>query len=187
MILLCLFALGGIVLGIIVVFNPLLSHIWISNHLLDGNVINVASPNRSLWIFLLVRFLDILFGLILVLLFNLTKWTMLLTFPYIGFRAFWMVINIFWIIDMFGFVHGFLFAITYIIVFVALIIIFAGTCIFAMRRGKMARMYGIKMAFRWNEIKSATWTLLFAILVIGFIEWLLYFLILSRMVYMVII
>jgi len=185
--LLGLFALGGIVLGIIVAFNPLLSHLWISNHLLDGNVLNVASPNRSLWTFILVRFLDIGFGLLLVILFNMTKWTMLLTFPYLGFRAFWMVINIFWIIDVFGFVHGLLFAITYIIVFTILLIVFAGACVFALKRGKCARLYGFKTAFRWREIKGAVYTLLISLFVIAFIEWLLYFLILSRLVYMVVI
>lgn len=187
LIILGLFALGGIVLGIIVAFNPLLSHLWISHHLLDRNVLNVASPNRSLWVFILARFLDIFFGLLLVMLFNMTKWTMLLTFPYLGFRAFWMVINVFWIIDVFGFVHGALFAITYIIVFVVLLVVFAGVCVFALKRGKCIRMYGFKMAFRWREIKGAIWTLLIITLFIAFVEWLLYFLLLSRMVYMIVI
>lgn len=186
LILLGLFCLGGVVLGIIVSFNPLISHLWISNQLLDGNVLNVASPNRGLFTFLIVRLLDIMFGLVLVLLFNMTKWTMLLTFPYIGFRAFWAVINLFWIIDLFGFFHGFLFLVTYIIFFTILLALFACACVFALKRGKIARLYGLRMGFRWMEIKGAVMMLLVSVAVIALLEWLIYFLILSRMVFILV-
>ena len=185
LIILGLFALGGIILGIIVIFNPLLNHLWISNHLLDSNVLNVASPNRSLWTFIFMRLLDFGFAFLLVLLFNLTKWTMLLTFPYVTFRAFWMIINLFWIIDLFGFLHGLLFFLTYLIVFTVLIVIFMSACIFALKRGKTARQFGIRCGFKWSEIRGTLLALLISLSLVALFEWLLYFLLLSRMVYMI--
>ena len=185
LIILGLFALGGIILGLVVIFNPLLNHLRISNHLLDGNVLNVTTPNRSLWAFIFIRLLDFGFAFLLVLLFNLTKWTMLLTFPYIAFRAFWIVINLFWIIDLFGFVHGFLFFVTYLVILTVLLVIFATACVFALKRGKVVRLFGLRCGFRWREIKGALFALLVCLLLVAFIEWLLYFLLLSRMVYMI--
>jgi len=185
LVILGLFALGGMVLGMIVAFNPIMHHQWISRHLLDGNVLNVTAPNRGIFAFLFARLLDVGFGALLLMLFNLTKWTMLLSFPYIAFRAFWMVINLFWIIDAFGFVHGLLFFVFYFVVFIALLLMFMCAAIFALKRGKHCRMYGWRVGLRFSEIKGAVLWFTAIVAILAFIEWLIYFLILSRMVYVV--
>ena len=179
------FILAGIAIGAIAIFDPLLTHFRITRDILDGNIINAATPNRSIFSFFLIRFSDFVFGLLLVLLFSMTKWTVLFTFPYVAFRAFWVVINLYWIVDRFGFLHGFVLFLVYLVVLTALLVLFLCATIFALRRGKVCRQYGFKEAFRWREIRNTVYALTMALALVAFLEWLLYFTILSRMVFVI--
>jgi len=152
---------------------------------LDGNIINVASPNRTIFSFLLVRIADIGFALLLVFLFNLSKWTMWITFPYVGFRVFWHIINLFWILDRYGFLHGATFFFFYLIVFVFILVLFAIATVYLIKKCAQIRKFGFRTFFRWAELKRPLLWITTSVLIIGFIEWLLYFLVLGRMIYMI--
>ncbi|MCL2755816.1 MAG: hypothetical protein FWE45_02075 [Firmicutes bacterium] len=178
-----IFIIAGIIIGSIALFNPLVTHFQITRNFLDANVLNVITPNRGLFAFVLARFFDLAFALTLVFLFNLSKFSFWLTFPYVGFRAFWMVVNLFWIVDRFGFVHGSIFFFAYLVIFIILIIMFSLACIFIMKRCAQIRKFGWRSGCSFREIRHPLFWLTASILLIAFVEWLLYFLILGRMVY----
>ncbi|MCL2569939.1 MAG: hypothetical protein FWE16_01895 [Firmicutes bacterium] len=179
-------AIVGIIFAIIAINDPLLTHFRISIGLIDGNIVNAASPDRGPFSFIFSRFLDFGFAILLVILFCMTKWTSWLTFPFIAFRAFWSVINLFFIVDRFGFFHGMPLFIVYLIVFVFTTIIFICACIFVLKRGRLCRLYGSRVGYNWNEIKRAVFAILTAVVVVALIEWLLYFLILSRLAFVIV-
>ena len=183
LILLFLSILVGVGVGASAVFDPQLHHFRITRELLDGNIVNVASPARGIFTFFLVRFMDFGFGLLLVFLLNMTKWTFLFTFPYLAFRAFWMMINLFWIIDRFGFMHGSVLFIVYLVVLVTLLIIFACACVFIIKRGRMCRMYGFRSGLRWMDIRRSVYSIVLWVAFVAFVEWLMYILVLSRLVF----
>ena len=180
-----LFAVGGIVLGMVVVFDPLLDHFRITRELLDGNIINAASPNRGVFSFILVRLIDFLFSFGLVMLFCLSKWTFLLVFPFLAFRSFWMVVNLFWILDRFGMAHGLVLFLVYSVVLTFVLMVFICSIIFALKRGKQCRVYGLRVGLRWGEVRAHACCFLIILTAVGFVEWLLYFLVLSRMVFII--
>ena len=175
----------GIVVGIFAIFHPLMDYQRISQSLLDQNIINHASPNRGIFGFVFARLLEVALGVILVILFNMTKWTFLLTFPYLALRGFWMVINLFWIADRFGFLHGLPLLIVYTVILLAVCVLFLCLCVFLLKRGQHIRKFGFRGGFRWREIKNTAITMLIITLAIGAIEWLLYFTILGRLVYII--
>ncbi|MCL2846608.1 MAG: hypothetical protein FWE38_02855 [Firmicutes bacterium] len=182
-VLLALSAIAGLVLGALVIFDPLLEHFRITQNLLDGNIINAASPNRGIFAFIVSRFADFAFAFVLVMLFSLSKWTVLLVFPYLAFRGFWVVINLFWVIDRFGFAHAAVLFFVYLIVLITLLIIFAAAVLFALRRGKACRMFGLRCGLGWREVRRPLTTFAVILFCVAVIEWLLYFLVLSRMVF----
>ena len=175
--------LTGLVLGVIVAFDARLNYFRLTPDLLDGNIMNVTQPGRSLFAFITSRFIDFGFAFILVSLLAMTKWTMLFVFPYLAFRAFWAVINIFWIADRFGAFHGLVLIIVYVVILLSLLILFMAACVFALKRGRTAQLYGLRCGYRWGDIRRPLITISITLAFIGFVEWLLYFLILSRMVF----
>jgi len=178
-----LFVIIGIVLGVVVAFDPMLNYFRLTRDLLDGNLMNVTKPGRSLFAFIATRFIDFGFAFILVVLLGMTKWTMLFIFPYLSFRAFWAVINIFWIIDRFGAFHGAVLVIIYAIILLSLLVLFTAACVFALKRGRSVQLYGLRCGYRLAEIRRSLVTMTIFLVTIAFIEWLLYFLILSRMLF----
>ncbi|MCL2850969.1 MAG: hypothetical protein FWE01_01235 [Firmicutes bacterium] len=180
---LSIFVVAGIIIGIIVTFDPFLNHMRITRGLLDGNVANVASPGRGFFSFIFARLTDIFFGGIIIFLFSLTKWTWIFTFIYLAFRSFWMVINLWWIVDRFGFFHGAPFFIIYMLVLVTLLVFFICISIFFLKLGKQIRQYGFKSACRLPEIRRPLLMVLCFIAVLGLVEWFLNFVLLSRLIY----
>lgn len=185
MLLLAGFVLAGLILGVVVVSDAMLDHFRISRQFLDGNVMNVASPNRTIFPFLLVRFFDIIFALMLVFLFNMSKFSMWLTFPYLGFRAFWSVVNLFWIIDRYGFVHGGVFFIFYLVIFIAVLLLLLVSTVFMIKKCAQIRKFGFRGCCRWHDIKRPIAWICTGVFAIGFVEWLLYFLVLGRLVFII--
>ena len=180
---LCLFALAGIILGCVVIFDPMLNYFRLTQSLLDGNILNVIAPERGFIAFFFSRFLDVFFGLLLIFLFAMTKWTVLLVFPYIAFRGFWMVVNLFWIIDRYGILHGLPFFLVYLVIFFLLIVLFICACIFILRRGTVVRQYGFRVGCSWRETQKGLMLILFGIAAVAFVEWLLYFALLRHLIY----
>lgn len=178
-----LFALAGIILGSIVIFDPMLNHLRITQGLLDGNVRNVTMPGRTIIAFFAARLFDTFFGLVLVFILSLSKWTVLFVFPYIALRGFFSVINLFWIIDRFGMFHGLPFFLIYLVILFIVLIFFIVAATFILKRASHARQYGFKCGFSWREIRRPIFHIIIGIATIAFLEWLLYFLILGRMVY----
>jgi len=181
--LLGVFILAGVVLGVLILSDPMITHWRIGHEFLDGNVRNVASPSRSVGTFIFSRFLEFAFGLLLVFIFCLSKWSWWLTFPYLSFRVLNVMINLFWIIDRYGFFRAFAFFFFYTIIFIALVVLFALACVFIIKRCQIIRKFGFRHGFRWPEVKRPVVMIVVSLFAIAFIEWLLYFLILGRMIF----
>ena len=177
------FTLLGIGIALFTIFDPNLHHFRFMPDLLDGNIVNVMSPSRGIMGFIVVRFSDIVLGLLLVFIFGLSRWTVFFIFPFVALRGFWIVMNLFWIVNRFGFLHGLPFIITYFLVFMVVAIVFICGCIYAIKKSKQIRCFGFRSCVSFREDKRPVGTIIFAAVTIAVIEFFLYFLILARMLY----
>jgi len=171
----------GVVIGVLAVADPLMSHIRVSENLIDGNIINAINPDRGMFVFMLSRFFDTFLKGLLIFIVSLTVWTKWIAFPLLALRGYWIVVNLFWIMNRFG-ISGILLAITYLIILIIALAILVVIAIYVFKLGKYVGKYG----FRCLGDNSVLTTLLMftcAVLILAFTEWLLYFLILSRMVF----
>ena len=177
------FVVLGLAIGAFVVFDPYFHHFRITPELLDNNITNVLAPSRGIFAFIMARLMEFSFGLLLVFIFNLSRFSFWLTFPYIAFRAFWKVINLFWIVDRFGFTHGSVFFLVYLILFLFMLFLFIVSALFLIKRCAQIRKYGFRVGCRWHEVRRPCFYIIVGILAVGVLEWLMYFLVLSRLVY----
>ena len=170
----------GIVIGSIAVSDPLLNHWRVSQNLIDRNIHSATSPERALLGFVFSRAFDIFLAGLLMFFMSLTIFTKWLVFPYLAMQGYWVVVNIFWIFARFG-VSGTILAIIYVIVFIILLKILIALAVFVLRFGRDCRLYGFRSRVP-GTWRTAVWFLVTAAF-LGLFEGLMYFLILSRMVF----
>jgi len=170
----------GIIVGFLAVSDPLLHHWRISQNLIDRNIINSINPERGLFNFLFSRFFDIFFAAILMFLMVLTRFTKWMVFPFLGLQGYWVVVNLFWIMNRFG-LSGVILAISYLVILILVLLIMISVAVFIIKLGRIIRKFGFRAC---DNTHLKVITIFTAIVVaLAIIEWMLYFLILSRMVF----
>ena len=177
------FVLIGIAIGISVTIDPLMTHLRVSQNVLDSNIINSTTQDRGIGAFIASRLLDFGFGMALVFLMCLSKWTMWLAFPYLAFRGYWIVVNIFWVLDRFGFLPGILLIVIYTVWLSILLILFIIATIFLLRHCANIRKFGFRCNRTRRDFFHGLAMLGITVLFIAVVEWLVYWLILSRMIF----
>jgi len=172
--------LAGIIIGFIAISDPLLHHWRISQNLIDRNIINSINPERGIFNFFFGRFFDIFLKGLLIFLVALTPFTRWIVFPLLALRGYWVVVNMFWIVSRFG-ISGIVLAIVYffiLMIVLSLLVVFA---IYLIKLAKQVRLYGLRSCD--HRAFKTTMMFAFVVFVLSFFEWMLYFLILSRMVF----
>ena len=175
----------GIILGCITMFNSLFTVSKIGKHLLDGNLRRAVSPTAGIGGMLFGRVSDLFLIGLMVFAVCLTNWSTLFVFPLVAFRGYCLVINLYWAFVKFGAFAGvvlFLVYLFWLIIALGLVII---TTVFLMRHCAGIRRYGFKTGLRRKIFFKGLVTLAFSAAVIGFFEWLVYFFVLSRMVFLI--
>jgi len=181
-IILGVFALTGVILGLITIFNPRVAADSISRNLIDGNILRVV-VNTGIFGIIMGRLLDFAFVFVLLFLVSLHKWTVVFVFIYAAYRGFAIVINLFWIVAMFGAITGIVLAIVYLIWFIVMLAVVICLSIFILRSLASARRSGIRGGIRWRDLFRNSFRFLIVIVVFASIEWLVYWLILSNLVF----
>jgi len=180
-----LFVLIGIVIGIIIVANPRVMPEMISERLLDVNVLRVVRPNTTFGGVIIGRFLLFALFCLGVFLLSLSKWTVWIIYVFAIYRGFVTVINLYWIIATFGLVMGMALFLVYMVLFLILIFIHIIVMMICIRECSWVRRGGMRGSLRWKDWQR--FVICFAIMIVVFaiVEFLMYWLILGRFVYIV--
>lgn len=175
---------AGVVIGVTTVMNPKITAGNISSHLLDTNLARVIKPSASVGKLFAMRIFAFGLAFLLVLVVCLNRWTMLLSFIVAGYQGFSAVLNLYWIIAKFG-VVGIVLLVIYAILLVGLAVLTICMIVFCMRVGACARGAGMRGAIDWPVLGRGTLMLGIAISAFALLEYLFFFVILSRIVFVV--
>jgi len=175
----------GVVIAITVVFNPKFNPLLISNNLLDTNLSRVIRPNIGLGAIMMSRLFSFAITFALVFVVCLHRWTVWLVFVMTGYQGFSLFISLYWTISRFGMATGSVLLVVYLLLLLALLVLTYCVIIFCMRNLASARQCGLRGGIRWREFLFSSARFLIAIAIFGFIEWILYWLILSKFVFVV--
>ena len=179
-----IFVVTGIVIAITIVFNPRFNPIHISNNLLDTNLPRVVRPGAGLGAIIMARIFSFALISVLVFVVCLHKWTVWLVYIITGYKGFGLFINIYWTIARFG-ATGVILFIVYFILLIMLLILTLVMIAFCLRTCAPIRRTGLRGALRWDRFSSSCLQFFIAITILAFVEWFLYWLILSRFVFAV--
>ena len=175
----------GVVFGCVMVFNPMLTVRNIGEHLIDGNLRRAVSPVAGIGGMIFGRVLDVLVVGLMIFVVALTNWSVVLVFPLAAFRGYCLVMNLYWAFFKFGMPHGLILFVVYLFWLLVAVVLFVIAVVFIMRHCAGIRRYGFKTGIRWREFCKGLLVICCAAAVVGFFEWLVYFLVLSRMVFLV--
>ncbi|MDR0462499.1 MAG: hypothetical protein LBG88_04205 [Christensenellaceae bacterium] len=177
--------LAGIVIAITVVFNPKFTATLISNNLLDTNLPRVIRPTTGLGAILMARIFAfaIIFGLVFAL--TLHKWTVFLVFPIAGYKGFEIFINLYWTITKFGMATGTVLFVCYFIILLALLVLTLAMMVFCMRFCEPIRLGGFRGGVQWKCFWPPAIKFLVAIVIFAIGEYFIYWLLLSKFVFVV--
>jgi len=180
-----LFVLVGAILGFVMVFNSKVSADKMSTSLIDGNILRIVRPTTSIGGLILGRLLDfvIFFGIIFVV--CLHRWTVFFVFLLAGYRGFSMVVNLYWSLAKFSVISGVALFLVYLILFLILLIIFLAAIVFCLRATAEVRRGGWRGGIRWQDFTKGGIVLLCIIIGFALLEWALYWLILSKIMFVI--
>ena len=103
---LSMFTVIGIIVGIMTMFNARLNVRHISEGLLDKNILRVIRPSATIGAVLMGRLTAFALTFALIFIVCLNRWTTLFVFPIAVYHGFAMVINLYWAIARFGAAMG---------------------------------------------------------------------------------
>jgi len=180
-----LFAVIGVVIGIVVVTNPRITPIMITQNLLDVNILRVVRPNTSFGSIFFGRIFYFLLLCAFAFLVSLHRWTVWIVYVLVGYRGFVVVVNLYWIIAQFGFVVGVALFIVYLLLFIILLALTVCVMMHIIRECSWVRSGGFRGNLRWKDWQRICIIFVSAIVIFTIVEWLLYWTILSKFVYVV--
>lgn len=179
------FVVVGIIAGFVTVFNPRITFYNISTGFLDTNLYRVIYPNAGLGILILGRTFSFAIFFALVFAVSLSKWTSWLVFVFSGYQGFSLVINMYWVFAKFGIVSGGVLFLVYVILLLILLCIELCAVVYCLRVCENVRKGGLRGGMRWHDFFSGCLKFLIVIVVFSFVEWIFYWLIISRIVFVV--
>lgn len=173
----------GIVIACIVVVNPLMTYSKISSAIIDLNITNATYPKSTIGSFIIGRLIDFCLGLLFLFIVCLNSWTALISFPFLAFRGFALVINLYWVAARYGIAAGAPLLICYTVFLIAVTIIFVCAALFIMHRCTEIRCSGMRV-FNWRSFFRTLSIYLVVVGIIALLEWLVYAVILSKIIFL---
>jgi len=179
------FVLIGAILGFVMVFNSKVSADKMSNSLIDGNILRVVRPTTTIGGLILGRLLGftVFFGIIFIM--CLHRWTVFFVFLIAGYRGFSTVVNLYWSLAKFSIVSGIALFLVYLILFLILLVIFLSAIVFCLRATAEVRRGGWRGGICWKNFSKGCVVLLCVIVGFALFEWVLYWLILSKIMFVI--
>jgi len=180
---LMIFVAIGMVLAFTVVFNSKVTPSTISNNLLDSNLLRVIKPNIKFGALMVGRIFYFALFFALVFLVCLHRWTVWLAFPLALFKGFSFIVNMWWIVAKFGFVTGLVLFFFYLVWFIVLLMLVVAVIVYCLRACETCRRGGLRGGLRWREVGKSAGIFLVAVTILAFFEWVSYWLVLSKIVF----
>lgn len=153
--------------------------------MIDPNLLNVIHTSDGFGKIVFARLLDFVLVCAFVFLIGLTSYTALLAFVYISFRASTIVINLYWVIAKFGVISGMVLFLVYLFFLILLLLFFAVVIIYILKYCAQIRRNGFRHGINWKEFWHGLFIFFLAITVIAVCEGLVYWLILSKFIFLV--
>jgi len=182
---LSLFVVTGVAIGIIGIVNPRIMPTMISLNLIDTNLLRIVRPNTSFGGIIMARAMYFALFCLMIFVFSLSRWTVWLVFVMAAYRGFVTVVNLYWIVATIGMVMGFALFIVYLILFLLLIVLMIIVMIICIRECSWIRKGGFRCNLRWKDWQRHSIVCITTIISFAILEWIMYWLILSRFIYVV--
>ena len=169
-----IFIVIGIIIGASTVSSPKVGVSQIPSHLIDANIVRVVRLTGGFGSMLWARIFGFALFFACAFVVCLNKWTSWLVFPLIAFQGFTLVINMYWILTRFGIATAVPLFIFYLLIMLALLVLEICAVIYLLHlRGRI----------RGNNVARPCFMFLCSIAVFALVEWVLYWLILARLVF----
>ena len=177
-------AMVGIIIGLITIFNPLITHDKINGSILDANLLRATTTKNGIGAIILARLFEFTTITAFIFLVCLNTYTALFTLAYCGLRTCTIVINIYWIIAKFGIISGLVILLVYIFFLILLLLVYIALAVYMLKTCAQIRRNGFRYAIRWKALWHALLIFALAITIIALLEWLVYILILSKFIFL---
>jgi len=175
----------GVVIGLYTAFNVRIKVDHISQSLLDTNLKRVVRPTAGFVGILLGRIFAFFVMMGLTMLVCMHRWTLFLVFGLATYHGFNVVINLYWIIARFGVATGSVLFTFYIFILIAVMVTYIVMTVYCMRVCTPIRGAGFRNCFKWSEVGSACISFAIACAVIAVTEFLIFYLLISKIVFIV--
>lgn len=182
---LSLFVVIGVAAGLITIANSRMLPEMVSRNLLDTNVLRIIMPNTTFGALMMGRVLYFALFVVAIFLLSLNRWTVWLVFILAVYRGFVLVINIWWIIATFGMVMGLGLFLIYLVLFIVLLVLTETVMVYCIRENVWCRRGGLRGNLRWRDWQKPLLIFLSCIVVLAITEFIFYWLVLSRFVFVV--
>ncbi len=178
----CLVA--GMILGVVTLFVTDVGVEEINTNLIDGNILNATAINSSIGGFIWQRVLAIMVPVLLVLIFAcLSKPTSLVVFPIIMMHGYWLAVAVWWIFFYYNFTALLLLCFYVVWLLVVTVVILAGL-LWALQCGENFRNnQQCGQGRNWLLMLRGIGWLVAVAVVLGFIEYLVFWTVLGKIVY----
>ena len=177
---------AGVVVGIITLYVSDVSVGEINYHLIDGNILNATAVGSSMGNFIWQRILSVVLPVLLVLIMaaisRVTSW---LIFPVVFMQGYWLVMAVWWMFFYYGFTALLLIIFYTLWLLVVTAVLLAGL-LWALQCGENFRQSGAQhcgQGANWLAVLRGTGILIGVAIVLGFLEYLVFWTVLGKIVY----
>lgn len=177
----CLVAGVGLAVVSLLIANPDVDDI--NTSLLDGNVLNMASIDASIGGFIWQRVLSVLLPVVVVLVAAaLSAWMAWLLFPLVLMHGYWVCFTLWWTF-MYYSISAILLLVFYVVWLVVVTLVLGVGVIWASQVGAGLRVCRGRGKAGWLAVVQGLAVLVLTLVVLGVVEYLIFYLILGRIVY----
>jgi hypothetical protein len=173
----------GAICGIIIIYANEIGGEDINRNFVDQNIINSASVNSTFGGYIGQRLLGLFLPLTLLFILGiLSGWTAMAVYPFMFLQGYWFIMTVWW--TVYEYTLGAIILLAFYIVWLLIVLavlIFA--VLWIMKITQNIRCFGFRAGFCWIELWRGLGVILATMLIISFVEYLVYWVLLSRIIY----
>lgn len=183
---LLVFLVGGIILGIVTLYTTDVTVGDINYLLIDDNILNATAIGSTMGNFIWQRILSLLIPVLLVLIMAaITRFTAMIIFPIVLMHGYWLTIAVWWTFFYYSFTALLLIIFYTLWLLVVTAVLLAGL-LWALQCGENFRQSGqqnCNQGRNWATVFRGFAILIGVAVVLGFLEYLVFWTILGKIVY----
>lgn len=177
---------AGIVLGIVTLIINDVEVSEINYRLIDGNILNATSINAGMGSFIWQRILSLLVPISLVLLLaSVSRVTSWVVFPVVLMHGYWLAVAVWWIFFYYG-LTAILLLVFYVLWLLVVTAVLLAGLLWALQTGENLRIGGGSDCAQkrdWGALLRGMAIIIGIAVVLGFVEYLVFWTILGKIVY----